>query len=476
MVKYGNDQIALILSYGDLVQGCVIIKRVYDVEGLNHNSFSVGQFCDADLEVALWKSTCYIYDLKGNDLLTGSHGTDLYSITLQDTTSPNLIFLMASTCWGKQNTHFLRTKNKTLEVLIEILKLVQRGLHAQVRTVRTDKGMEFLNKTLHEYFSQEGIEHQTSVAQTPEQNGVIERQNHTLVEAAQTMLSASKVSFQENVPQVAETVTMSNELELLFSLMFDELLNGTNPVMSKSSVVPTVDAPDQRQQQNTTPSTTTTIAADKPPLNIHTTPKTTSQAPTQAPTVSTTENINQAKTHEENAQVNEDEFINIFMGGINFEESFAPVARLEAVRLFVAYVAHKSFPVYQMDVKTAFLNGPLKEEVYINQPNGFVDPHHPDKVYRLKKALYGLKQPPGRTWSSDPPILHVQVDRILYMQHVIVLVIKRDQLKNTSGRLNGSFDSDHAGCLDTRKSTSGGIQFLGGDKLVSWSSKKQTTL
>ncbi|GKB13402.1 retrovirus-related pol polyprotein from transposon TNT 1-94, partial [Tanacetum coccineum] len=195
MVKYGNDQIAPILGYGDLVQGSVIIKRVYDVEGLNHNSFSVGQFCDADLEVALLKSTCYIYDLKGNDLLTGSHGTDLYSITLQDTTSPNLIFLMASTCWGKQNTHFLRTKNKTLEVLIEILKLVQRGLHAQVRTVRTDKGMEFLNKTLHEYFSQEGIEHQTSVAQTPEQNGVIERQNHTLVEAAQTMLSASKVSL-----------------------------------------------------------------------------------------------------------------------------------------------------------------------------------------------------------------------------------------------------------------------------------------
>ncbi|GKA73736.1 retrovirus-related pol polyprotein from transposon TNT 1-94 [Tanacetum coccineum] len=78
--------------------------------------------------------------------------------------------------------------------------------------------------------------------------------------------------------------------------------------------------------------------------------------------------------------------------GINFEESFAPVAQLEAVRLFVAYAAHKSFLIYQMDVKTAFLNGPLKEEVYVNQPDRFVDPHHPDKVYRLKKALYGIKQ------------------------------------------------------------------------------------
>nr|GEY47258.1 integrase, catalytic region, zinc finger, CCHC-type, peptidase aspartic, catalytic [Tanacetum cinerariifolium] len=82
MVKFRNDQITHILGYGDLVQGAVTIKRVYYVEGLNHNLFSVGQFCNADLEVSFWKSTCYIRDLKGNDPLIGSHGTDLYSITL----------------------------------------------------------------------------------------------------------------------------------------------------------------------------------------------------------------------------------------------------------------------------------------------------------------------------------------------------------------------------------------------------------
>nr|GEX37782.1 retrovirus-related Pol polyprotein from transposon TNT 1-94 [Tanacetum cinerariifolium] len=94
-VKFGNDQIAPILGYGDLVQGAITIKRVYYVEGLNHNLFSVGQFCDANLEVAFRKSTCFIRDLKGNDLLTGSHGTDLYLITLQNTNSPNPICLMA---------------------------------------------------------------------------------------------------------------------------------------------------------------------------------------------------------------------------------------------------------------------------------------------------------------------------------------------------------------------------------------------
>ncbi|GJV78309.1 hypothetical protein Tco_1509893 [Tanacetum coccineum] len=107
---------------------------------------------------------------------------------------------------------------------------------------------------------------------------------------------------QENVPQAAEIVTTSNELDLLFSLMFDELLNGTQ-VVSKSFAKNAANAPDKHQQQYTTPS---------PLLIIQTTPETTSQAPTQAPTVTATENINQAETNKENAQVEEDEFINIF--------------------------------------------------------------------------------------------------------------------------------------------------------------------
>ncbi|GJY62981.1 retrovirus-related pol polyprotein from transposon TNT 1-94 [Tanacetum coccineum] len=83
--------------------------------------------------------------------------------------------------------------------------------------------------------------------------------------------------------------------------------------------------------------------------------------------------------------------------GIEFEESFAPIARLEVVRMFVAYAAHKNFTIYQMDVKTAFLNGPLKEEVFVSQPDGFVDPDFPNHIYHLKKAMYGLKQAP-RAW------------------------------------------------------------------------------
>ncbi|GKB13291.1 retrovirus-related pol polyprotein from transposon TNT 1-94, partial [Tanacetum coccineum] len=94
-VRFGNDQFAPILGYGDLNQGNVMIKRVYYVKGLNHNLFSVGQFCDADLDVAFRKSTCFVRDLHGNNLLTGNRGSDLYTISLQETTSATLICFMA---------------------------------------------------------------------------------------------------------------------------------------------------------------------------------------------------------------------------------------------------------------------------------------------------------------------------------------------------------------------------------------------
>ncbi|GJW44250.1 retrovirus-related pol polyprotein from transposon TNT 1-94 [Tanacetum coccineum] len=565
-VKFGNDQIAPILGNGDLVQGTITIKRVYYVEGLNHNLFSIGQFCDANLEVGFRKSTCYIRDLKGTDLLTGSRGTDLYSITLQETSTPNPIYLMAKATssqawlWHRRLSHlnfdtinlllkydiviglpklkFVKdhlcssyelgkakpiatscfTQNRSLVIprhektpyhiingrypsvkffyifgsLCYIVrdgenldKMKEKGdacifvgYSTQSRAYRVyNKRARLIVETIHVNFDE--LPHMASdhVSSDPvPQCPTMALEHDSLSPGPQS---------QENVPHIAETVTTSNELELLFSPMFDELLNGPTQVVSKSSAVNAADAAD---------------APDK---------QTTSQAPIQAPTVTATKNINQAETNKENAQVEEDEFINIFstptkdhpleqvignpsqsirtrrqletdgemcmfaltvsqtesknikeamadsawieamqeelhqfdrldvwelvdrplcknfinmkwlwknkrneenivirnksrlvangynqQEGINFEESFAPVARLESVRLFVVYDVHKSFPIYQMDVKKTFLNGPLKEEVYVNQPDGSVDPHHPDKVYHLNKALYGLKQAP----------------------------------------------------------------------------------
>ncbi|GKF20188.1 retrovirus-related pol polyprotein from transposon TNT 1-94, partial [Tanacetum coccineum] len=85
---------------------------------------------------------------------------------------------------------------------------------------------------------------------------------------------------------------------------------------------------------------------------------------------------------------------------IDFEESFAPIARMEAIRIFLAYAAHKLFIVFQMDLKMAFLYGSLKEDVYVCQPKAFIDADHSSHVYKLKKALYGLKQAP-RAWYDE---------------------------------------------------------------------------
>ncbi|GKA32149.1 retrovirus-related pol polyprotein from transposon TNT 1-94 [Tanacetum coccineum] len=181
-VRFGNDQFAPILGYRDLVQGNITIKRVYYVEGLNHNLFSVGQFCDADLKDAFRKSTCFVRDLQGNDLLTGNRGTDLYTISLQETTSSTPICLMAKASptqawlWHQRLSHLnfdyinllskkdvviglpklkyvkdqLRVKMNTPEVLERLSHDDPKEIlpQAQVISVRTDRGTESLKKTL----------------------------------------------------------------------------------------------------------------------------------------------------------------------------------------------------------------------------------------------------------------------------------------------------------------------------------------
>ncbi|GJU75868.1 retrovirus-related pol polyprotein from transposon TNT 1-94 [Tanacetum coccineum] len=343
-------------------------------------------------------------------------------------------------------THFLRSKDETIEVLIDLLKLVQRGLHAQ-------------------------------------------------------------------------TITTSNELDLLFTPMFDELLNGTNPVVSKFSVVPTADAPDQH----------------KPPLNIHTTPKTTSQAPTQAPTITNTKNIHQAETQEENAQVDEDKFINIFYTPVHeqgetssryvdssnmhtfyqqhpFEHRWTRdhlleqvignpsqsiktrrqletdgemFARLEVVWLFVAYAAHKTFPVYQMYVKTTFLNEPLKEEIHQSTCGIFIN--------QAKYAQEILKKHGMTSCDSigtkplDVDLSGTPVDKVKYRSMVGALVYlttsrpdivhatcycSRYQARPTEKHLE---EAKRIFCY-LKSTINMGLLYpkdIGGDKLVNWSSKKQ---
>ncbi|GJR82646.1 copia-type pol polyprotein [Tanacetum coccineum] len=679
-VHFGNDQFDLILGYGDLVQGNITINMVYYVEGLNHNLFSVGQFCYADLEVVFRKSTCFVRDLQGNDLLTGNRGSDLYTISLQETTSLTPICLMAKASqtqawlWHQRLSHInfdyinLLSK-KDVVIGLPKLKYVKDQLCSScevskakrssfiTKTVPSSKGqlnllhmdlcglmrvasingkkyILFLNKTLNAFFKEEGINHQTSTARTPEQNGIVERQNRTLVEVAWTMLSASKLPLDgENLDKMKEKGdscilvgysaqskgyhAYNNRTRLIVEsihLRFDEIKNchRRSDITTLHELVPNDKRRTSRVNKSSSPTNNSTQPDTTPTTNIQS-----STEPTTTTNVNAEENNdNQA----EDAQFQQDEFINPFCTpvreiiesssrnidnsnmhtfnqpqdseyrwtkdhplsqvrgnlskpvqtrrqlatdpemcmfaltvstaepktikeamidsawieamhedqnvirnkarlvakgyaheeGIDFEESFALVARLEAVRIFVAYVAHKSFPIYQMDVKTEFLNGLLKEEVYVAQLDGFVEPDHPEKVYRLRKALYGLKQAPRAWYDKLSNFLmskgftkglqiHQSPYGIFINQTKYALeILKKHGMekgqsigtpmatkpklyadlsgtlypKDSGFELTAFLDADHVGCIDIHKSTSGGIQFLG-DKLVSWMSKKQ---
>ncbi|GJR47303.1 retrovirus-related pol polyprotein from transposon TNT 1-94 [Tanacetum coccineum] len=161
--------------------------------------------------------------------------------------------------------------------------------------------------------------------------------------------------------------------------------------------------------------------------------------------------------------------------GIDFEESFALVTRLDAIRIFRAYAAHINMIVYQMDVKTAFLNGILREEVYVSQPDRFVDQDNLNHVYKLKKPLYGLKEAPRACDPVDTPMVEKsKLDEDT--QGKAVDPTHYHGMVGTLMYLTATYaDADHAGFQDTRRSTSGCMQLLR-DRLVSWSSKRQKSV
>ncbi|GJU40335.1 retrovirus-related pol polyprotein from transposon TNT 1-94 [Tanacetum coccineum] len=684
-VKFGNDHMAKIMGYGDYQIGNVTISRVYYVEGLGHNLFSVGQFCDSNLEVAFRQHTCFIRNLEGVDLLTGSRGNNLYTLSLGDMMASSPICLLSkasktkSWLWhrrlshlnfAKRNPHIvksedtnqeklyllhmdlcgpmcvasingkkyilvivddysrftwvkcLRSKDEAPDFIIKFLKMIQVRLKTPVRRIRTDNGTEFVNQTLREYYEKVGISHETFVARSAPQNGVVKRRDRTLIDAACTMLIYTKaplflwaeavaiacytqnrsivhlrhrktsyellhdkpldlsffhvfgalsyptndsenlgklqpkanigifigyaptkkafqiynrrtrriietihVDFDELTAMASEHSSSGSALhemtptkislglvpnpppstpfvppsrtdwDILFQPMFDELLTPppsvdypasevVAPIHEVVAPVPDVstrspsstnvdqDAPSPKipSDQSSSSNSIHTIVHPDHQISEHNS-KWTKDHPLEniigelARPVSTRLQLHEQalfcyydsfltsiepKTYKDaltkscwieamQKELNEFEHLEVWefvhrpdkvmvitlkwiykvkldeLGGIlknkdrlvargyrqkeeiDFEESFALVARLEAIRIFLTFAAHMNIVVYQMDVKTMFLNGNLREEVYVSQTDGFVDPDNPNHVYKLKKALYGLKQAP-RAW------------------------------------------------------------------------------
>nr|GEX30471.1 integrase, catalytic region, zinc finger, CCHC-type, peptidase aspartic, catalytic [Tanacetum cinerariifolium] len=481
-VKFGNDRVAKIMGYGDYQIGNVTISRVYVVEGLGHNLCSI---CDSDLEVSFRQHTCFICNLEGIDLLSGSRGNNLYTMSLGDMMKSSPIFILSKASKTKAWLWHRRLSRLNFGA---INYLARQGLVRGLPKLKFKKdhlcstcamgknnGTEFVYQTLREYYEQVGISYETSVARSPQQNGVAERRNRMLIEVARTMLiyardplflwaeavatacftlnhsiihlhhdktpyellhdklpnlsyfyvfgalcyptndsknlgklqpkadiamaseqSSSGLALHEmthvtiNLGLVPNPISSTPfvpalriDWDLLFQPLFNEVLNPQpsvdHPAPEVIALIAEVVTP--KPAESTDSPSSTTVDQDAPsPSKTQTTPK------TQPPVIP-----NEVKEDNHDMEVahmgNDPFFVDLQSEarrtgryskeqgsvsgscyrqkeGIDFEESFASVARLEAIRIFLV------------------------------QPDGFVYPDNPNHVYKLKKALYGLKQAP----------------------------------------------------------------------------------
>nr|GEX62197.1 integrase, catalytic region, zinc finger, CCHC-type, peptidase aspartic, catalytic [Tanacetum cinerariifolium] len=390
-VRFGNDHFGAIIGYGDYVIGDNVISRVYYVEGLGHNLFSVGQFYDFDLEVAFRKHSCYVRDTNGVELIKGSRGSNLYTFLVEDMMKSSPICLLSKA-------------SKTKSWLWH-----RRLNHLNFGTIN-DLARKDLSPCLHPGIAAEST--------------LIDENSFAPVDKDPFInIFASEPT---SVASSSEDASSSNSTYWIYKVNLDEY---DDVLKNKARLV----AKGYRQEK-----------------------------------------------------------------GIDFKESFSSLARIEDIRIFIANVASKNMTIYQMDVKTVFLNGELKEKVYVSQPEGFVDPDHLTHMYRLKKALYGLNQAPRKfRMNSCDPVDTPMVDRLKLDEDPLEIPVDQTRFHSMVGSLmyltasrpdlvfvglwypkdtvmapTAYADEDHIGCQDTRRSMSGSAQFLR-DKLVSWSSKKQ---
>nr|GEX97787.1 Gag-Pol polyprotein [Tanacetum cinerariifolium] len=433
-VNFGNDHVAKIMGYGDYQIRNVTISRVYFVDGLGHNLFFVGKFCDSDLEVAFRQHTCFIRNLEGVDLLSGSRGNNLYTMSLGDMMKSSPIsrqglvrglsklkfkkdHLCSTRAMGKSKKKSHKPKYEDTNQ--EKLYLLHMDLYGPMH-VKSVNGKKYILiivddysrftwvKCLRRIIKTIHVDFDELTSMASEQNSPGPALNEMTLATISSGLMPKPTSSTPFVPP------SRIDWDLLFQPLFDELLT---PPSSVDHLAPEVVSPITKvvalePAESTGSPSSTTVDQDAPsPSKTQTTPKT--QPPVIPNDVEEDNHVIEVAYMDALTQscwieaiqedLNEFERLKLVARGyrqeegIDFEDSFAPVARLEAIRIFLAFVVHKNMVVYQMDVKTVFLNGNLREEVYVSQLNGFMDPDNPNHVYKLKKALYGLKQAP-RAW------------------------------------------------------------------------------
>nr|GEU51290.1 hypothetical protein [Tanacetum cinerariifolium] len=517
-VKFGNDHVEKIMGYGDYQIGNVTISRVYFVDGLGNNLYtlSLGDMMKSSPICLLSKASktkSWLWHRRLSHLnfgainhlarkglvrgllklkfkkdhlcsacAMGKSKKKSHKPKSEDTNQEKLYLLHMDLC-GPMRVESVNGKK------IKFLKMIQVRLKVPVRRIRTDNRTDFVNQTLREYYEQVGISHETSVARSPQQNGVVERQA-----VATACFTQNRSIIRLRYGKTPYELLHDKLLDLSYFHVFGALCYPTNDSENLGKLQPKADigiftgyAPTKKafriynrrtrriiktihvdfdeltamasEQSSSGPAlhemnpatiiapklvastgspSSTTVDQDAPsPSNSQSTPETqplvifndveednhdievahmsndlyfgilileaTSDQSSSSKVIHTImykdaltqscwieamqEELNEFERLENKAKLvahgyRQEE-------GIDIEESFASVARLEAIRIFLAYATHMNMVVYQMDVKTAFLNGNLREEVYVSQSDGFVDPDNLNHVYKLKKAFMG---------------------------------------------------------------------------------------
>nr|GEV24155.1 ribonuclease H-like domain-containing protein [Tanacetum cinerariifolium] len=488
-----------------------------------------------------WKSTCFVRDLQGNDLLTGNRGSDLYMISLQELTSSTPLCLMAKASptqawlWHQRLYHlnfdYINLLSKK-DILIGLpkLKYVKDRLYADVSP---QQELNLLFGPLYDEFFNAGSNPQ-------------DKQPLTIIHSTSEPSTPTYVHAEENTDHQAEEGEhlQDDEFTNPFCAPAQEKAESSSHNIGNSNV-PTFNQPQVSEYQWTKDHPLEQVRGN-PSRSVQTRRQLTIDVEMCMLALTVWELVDKPfgkiviklkwlwkNKKEEDQTVIQNKARLVAKGyaqeeGIDFEESFALVERLEAVQIFIAYAANKSFLIYQMDVKTAFLNGLLKEEVYVAQPDRTSDPPIPKwylyqsgQVHFRDLHKHGMDKgqsigtPMATKPKLDANLSGNPVDQIDYRSKIrspmyltssrpdivqVVCFCARYQSrptekhlkevkrifrylrgtinkglwypKGSSFELTAFLDVDHAGCIDSRKSTSGRIQLLG-DKLVSWMSKKQ---
>ncbi|GJR35650.1 retrovirus-related pol polyprotein from transposon TNT 1-94 [Tanacetum coccineum] len=403
-------------------------------------------------------------------------------------------------------TRFLKDKTEAFDQFEIFSRKIQNQLGCSIVSIRTDHGREFDNEVqFGEFCNANGITHNFSAPRTPQSNGVVERKNRTLQEMSRTMLNEQSLpqKFWCNAVDTSTYILNRILIRAILGKTPYELLRGYSQ-NSKAYIILNKHTRKVEESLNVTfdesppPSKTSPLVDDD--LDEEEAIKVTEKKNLENDIVDETleideiVNIKESRNHPlENVigNLNQRTLRLVAQGynqqeGIDYDETYAPVARLESIRILLAYACALDFKLFQMDVKSAFLNGFINEEVYVAQPLGFIDFEKPDHVYKLKKALYGLKQAP-KAWPdimfsvclcarfNAPKISHLEAVKRIFRYIKGTTHLGLWYPKGTGIETVVYADSDHAGDYVDRKSTSGICTFVG-CCLTSWFSKKQTAL